>query len=159
MISLQKQLGIQSPKTLPNFPNIGHGFNLLYGAVFNQASKNPYVLRPKGNAMDLPTLLTGAFCTLPSDAKTKAPIRHVLIRDLQKVATATKQPWPLKELLDVYSMNMIIALIYLLLSRRTFTISNYCSIITIVIIIIILDICCFISHPKTGHIHAYPMND
>ncbi|CAL1152892.1 unnamed protein product [Cladocopium goreaui] len=47
--------------------------------------------------VEFPTLATGAFCTLPSDAKTKAPIRHVLIRDLAKVAAAMKQPWPLTE--------------------------------------------------------------
>eukprot|EP00435_Cladocopium_sp_Y103_P049644 s663_g15.t1 len=47
--------------------------------------------------VEFPTLATGAFCTLPSDAKTKAPIRHVLIRDLAKVAAAMKQPWPLKD--------------------------------------------------------------
>eukprot|EP00913_Durusdinium_trenchii_P034477 g32256.t1 len=45
----------------------------------------------------IPSLVTGAFCTLQADPKIKAPIRHVLIRDLSKVAAATKQPWPLKD--------------------------------------------------------------
>eukprot|EP00438_Fugacium_kawagutii_P017578 Skav222241 [mRNA] locus=scaffold3059:165090:175699:- [translate_table: standard] len=34
---------------------------------------------------------------LVNDGEAEAPIRHVLIRDLAKVAAATKQPWPLKE--------------------------------------------------------------
>lgn len=46
--------------------------------------------------VEAPSLTIGSFCTL-QDAKTKAPIRHVLIRDLEKVAAATKQPWHLKD--------------------------------------------------------------
>ncbi|CAJ1423827.1 unnamed protein product, partial [Effrenium voratum] len=46
-------------------------------------------------AMALP-LVVDAFCTLEANSKVKAPMRHVLIRDLGKVAVALKQP-PLEE--------------------------------------------------------------
>ncbi|CAJ1328298.1 unnamed protein product [Effrenium voratum] len=41
-------------------------------------------------------LVVDAFCTLEANSKVKAPMRHVLIRDLGKVAVALKQP-PLEE--------------------------------------------------------------
>ncbi|CAE7345337.1 hypothetical protein AK812_SmicGene34959 [Symbiodinium microadriaticum] len=44
-----------------------------------------------------PLLAIDAFCTHAADAKAKAPLRHVLIRDLAKVAAALKQPLATKE--------------------------------------------------------------
>eukprot|EP00439_Symbiodinium_sp_Y106_P053190 s3355_g7.t1 len=44
-----------------------------------------------------PVLAIDAFCTHAADAKAKAPLRHVLIRDLAKVAAAMKQPLATKE--------------------------------------------------------------
>eukprot|EP00931_Biecheleriopsis_adriatica_P057863 TRINITY_DN34356_c0_g1_i1.p1 TRINITY_DN34356_c0_g1~~TRINITY_DN34356_c0_g1_i1.p1 ORF type:complete len:365 (-),score=101.83 TRINITY_DN34356_c0_g1_i1:27-1100(-) len=43
-----------------------------------------------------PVVAADAHCTLQVDAKVKAPLRHVLIKDLGKVATALKASLPLE---------------------------------------------------------------
>ncbi|CAJ1400505.1 unnamed protein product [Effrenium voratum] len=73
----------------------GYGGNASHAGAYGGRKR---YAQPNGNgavAMALP-LVVDAFCTLEANSKVKAPMRHVLIRDLGKVAVALKQP-PLEE--------------------------------------------------------------